>query len=64
MNRLKLFVVGENSSDPKEWGSKHAFVIAPDAETAERMAVDLKGAIELPMSEPMVIGYEDSEWTD
>jgi hypothetical protein len=64
MDKLKLFVVGENSADPDEWGSKHAFVIAADAESAAKMAMTFGPAIEIPMNAPMVLGYEDSEWSD
>jgi len=53
---MKLFVVGEESSDPKKWSiwSEYALVIAESANEAEKM---VKGspATEIPIEKPVIL---------
>jgi hypothetical protein len=64
--KLKLFVVGESSTDPKKWGAnRRAFVIAESPEAAEKMSPYTNGSIvEITMTEPMIVGSEDDTWDD
>jgi hypothetical protein len=55
MDKLKLFVVGEQSSDPDRWSGEHAFVIAHDAEEASAMVDYSSPVTEMPMDKPMVL---------
>jgi len=63
MGELKLFVVGEASPDPDEWCARHTLVIAPNAEIAEKLAMD-SPAIEIPMNRQMVLEYGNAGWSD
>jgi hypothetical protein len=60
---LRLYVVGESSPIPDDWCGKHAFVVAASPEEAEALAM-MSSAVEIPMTEPMVVGYDDSGWGD
>jgi hypothetical protein len=60
---LKLFVVGEYSPDPDDWGSEHFIVIANNAEEAEGLAMR-RPAVELPMDSPMVLACENTGYGD
>jgi hypothetical protein len=53
--RMKLFVVGEHSPDPKEWKNPHVFVLAETADEAVEMAHEGFSVAEISMCEPAVL---------
>jgi hypothetical protein len=53
--RMKLFVVGEASSDPKKWSSQERlFVVAETAGDAERLTNFTSIISEIKMDHPVV----------
>jgi hypothetical protein len=59
--KLKLFVVGESSSDPatwSKWGGR-AIVIAHDAEEAYGMVEGFSGVTEIPLDKPVILAIDD-----
>ena len=61
MENLKLFVVGESSPNPDDWGSgwkerSKAIVIARDEQEASALAGDIGGSVtEIPMTSPICV---------
>jgi hypothetical protein len=61
VGNLKLFVLGEISSDPSKWdgyGSR-ALVIAHDATEAEMLVSEISGpALEIPLNAPQLVLFD------
>ncbi len=67
MDVLKLFVVGQKSSDPGEWSplSDYAIVLASDKDEAIRLSQLPSNAVaEIPLSIPMVLSVVESPAAD
>lgn len=65
---MKLYVVGEDTPDPKNWSiwSEWELVIAPDAATALTMATSPTGKFcEIPMDKPLhLVAMSEPAWGD
>ncbi len=53
--RMKLFVVGEHSPNPREWKLRHVLVLAESAERAVTMAEESNLVAEVAMNESAVL---------
>jgi hypothetical protein len=67
MEKLKLFVVGESSSNPDDWDGygTTAIVIAESKEQAKTLCPELSDTVtEIPLDRPMVIHVEGASGDD
>ncbi len=67
MDGLKLFVLGESSANPAEWGGSGtwALVLARDAQEAVSLASEAgHSAVEVPFDAPKLLLFRSEDFPD
>jgi hypothetical protein len=57
MGKFRLFVLGQESSDPDNWIGDRAFAIARSAEEASALVDFSSTATEIPLDKPILLDH-------